>query len=99
MVMYTCNPALGEVEVGESGVKIICGYKVEGSLGILKTELKLGTVAHAFNPSTEEADKDESLSSKPACSTNQVPGQSGLEKQNKQICLKTENKNRNRKTT
>ena len=35
-------------------------------------------VAHAFNPSTQEAEAGGSLSSRPAWSTEQVPGQSGL---------------------
>ena len=42
-------------------------------------------VAHAFSPSTQEAEMGESLSVKPAWSTERVPGQSGLhrEKQNR----------------
>jgi hypothetical protein len=34
-------------------------------------------VAHAFNPSTQEAEGGEFLSSRPACSTKWVPGQPG----------------------
>ena len=49
-----------------------------------------GVVAHTFNPSTGEAEAGGSLSSRPAWSTEQVPGQPGLHrgnpvsKQNKQ---------------
>jgi hypothetical protein len=35
-------------------------------------------VAHAFNPSTWEAEVDESVSSRPAWSTERVPGQPSL---------------------
>ena len=35
-------------------------------------------VAHAFNPSTQEAEAGGSLSSRPAWSTEWMPGQSGL---------------------
>jgi hypothetical protein len=37
--------------------------------------------AHAFNPSTPEAEAGESLSSRPAWSTDRVPGQPGLHKE------------------
>jgi hypothetical protein len=36
-------------------------------------------VGHAFNPSTQEAEAGGSLSSKPAHSIEQVPGQSWIE--------------------
>ena len=35
-------------------------------------------MAHAFNPSTQEAEAGESLSSRSTWSTEQVPGQAGL---------------------
>jgi hypothetical protein len=59
-----------------------------------KKTLKLGVVAHAFNPSTWEAEAGGFLSSRPAWSTERVPGQPGLpretlsRKTNKQKTLK-----------
>jgi hypothetical protein len=38
-------------------------------------------VAHAFNPSTREAEAGEFLSSRPAWSTKWVPGQPGLHRE------------------
>ena len=40
-----------------------------------ETELCQAVVAHAFNPSTREAETGGSLSSRPAWSTERVPGQ------------------------
>jgi hypothetical protein len=40
----------------------------------LKTSPVLGVVAHVFNPSTSEAEAGEFLSSRPAWSTEWVPG-------------------------
>jgi hypothetical protein len=37
-----------------------------------------GGEAHSFNPSTGEAEAGGSLSSRPGCCTNQVPGQPGV---------------------
>jgi hypothetical protein len=42
---------------------------------------KLGMVAHIFNPSTREAEAGGFLSSRPAWSTNRVPGQPGLHRE------------------
>ena len=38
-------------------------------------------VAHTFNPSTQEAEEGGSLSSRPAWSTERIPGQSGLQRE------------------
>jgi hypothetical protein len=43
-----------------------------------KQKEKINRVAHTFNPSTQEAEAGGSLSSRPAWSIEQVPGQSGL---------------------
>jgi hypothetical protein len=51
-------------------------------------------VAHAFNPSTWEAEAGGFLSSRPAWSTEWVPGQPGLHKRNPV----SKNKNKNKKT-
>jgi hypothetical protein len=40
-----------------------------------------GVVAHAFNPSTREAEAGGFLSSRPAWSTEWVPGQPGLHRE------------------
>ena len=37
-------------------------------------------MAHTFNPSTQEAEAGRALSSRPACSTEQVSGQPGLQR-------------------
>jgi hypothetical protein len=47
----------------------------------LKSSAALGVVAHAFNPSTREAEAGGSLSSRPAWSTKWVPGQPGLHRE------------------
>jgi hypothetical protein len=63
-------------------------------------------VAHAFNPSTQEAEAGGFLSSRPAWSTERVPGQPGLyretlsrknKKQKKKTKKKKKKNNRNRK--
>jgi hypothetical protein len=62
-------------------------------------ECSRAVVAHAFNPSTWEAEADRFLSSRPAWSTEWVPGQSGLyretlsRKANKQKNTKKVSKN------
>jgi hypothetical protein len=43
--------------------------------------MKSGVVVHAFNPSTWEAEAGGSLSSRPAWSTEWVPGQPGLHRE------------------
>ena len=45
---------------------------------LLKSLHVLGVVAHAYNPSTQEAKAGGFLSSRPAWSTESVPGQPGL---------------------
>jgi hypothetical protein len=44
-------------------------------------KLSLAVVAHAFNPSTREAEAGRFLSSRPAWSTEWVPGQPGLHRE------------------
>jgi hypothetical protein len=48
---------------------------------VLRWFIQLGVVAHAFNPSTWEAKAGGSLSSRPAWSTERVPGQPGLHRE------------------
>jgi hypothetical protein len=63
----------------------------------LKTTPKPGVVAHAFNPSTREAEAGGFLSLRPAWSTKWVPGQPGLYRE--PLSLKKTNKqNKNKKT-
>jgi hypothetical protein len=52
-------------------------------------------VAHTYNPSTWEAEAGRFLSSKPAWSTEQVPGQPGLHRET--LSQKTKNQNKNKK--
>jgi hypothetical protein len=47
----------------------------------LKKERGWAVVAHAFNPNTWEAEAGEFLSSRPAWSTEQDPGQPGLHRE------------------
>jgi hypothetical protein len=49
-------------------------------------------VAHAFNPSTREAEAGRFLSSRPAWSTKWVPGQPGLYRETLSLKTKTKNK-------
>ena len=52
-------------------------------------------VAHAFNPSTLEAEAGGFLSSRPAWSTEYVPGQAGLHRET--LSRKTKNKTKQNK--
>jgi hypothetical protein len=57
-------------------------------------------VAHAFNPSTWEAEAGRFLSSRPAWSTERVPGQPGLHRETLPRKNKTkQNKTKQNKTT
>ena len=59
-----------------------------------------GVVAHAFNPSTREAEADGFLSSRPAWSTEWVPGQPGLHRETlSRKTKKKKKKNQNWKPT
>jgi hypothetical protein len=53
-------------------------------------------VAHAFNPSTGEAEAGGFLSSRPAWSTKWVPGQPGLHRET--LSQKTKQKKTNKQT-
>jgi hypothetical protein len=52
-------------------------------------------VAHAFNPGTWEVEAGRFLSSRPAWSTERVPGQPGLHKET--LSRKTKNKTKQKK--
>ena len=52
-----------------------------GKVGCLETPLLPGVVAHAFNPSSWEAEAGGFLSSRPAWSTERGPGQPGLQRE------------------
>jgi hypothetical protein len=54
-----------------------------------------GVVAHAFNPSTQEAEAGGFLSSRPAWSTKRVPGQPGLHRET--LSRKNKKKKKKRK--
>jgi hypothetical protein len=73
---------------------------------IKKTTGQLGVVVHAFNPSTREAEAGGFLSSRPAWSTEWVPGQPGIYREtlsrknkNKQTTTKKTKNNKKEKTT
>jgi hypothetical protein len=56
-------------------------------------------VAHAFNPSTWEAEAGKFLSSRPAWSTKRVPGQSGLHRETMSRQQQQQNKTKQNKMT
>jgi hypothetical protein len=56
---------------------LTCYQSTENNLKC-KINHQMGVVAHAFNPSTREAEAGGFLSSRPAWSTKWVPGQPGL---------------------
>jgi hypothetical protein len=60
---------------------------------LLRRHVVPGVVAHAFNPSTWEAEAGGFLSSKPAWSTESVPGQPGY---TEKPCLGEKKKRRRR---
>jgi hypothetical protein len=47
----------------------------------IENKIKPGVAAHAFNPSTREAEAGGFLSSRPAWSTKGVPGKPGLHRE------------------
>jgi hypothetical protein len=55
-------------------------------------------VAHAFNPSTPEAEAGGFLSSRPAWSTKGVPGQPGLYRENLSLKTKKQTNKQTNKT-
>jgi hypothetical protein len=61
-----------------------------------KTKKQPGVVVHAFNPRTREAEVGKSLSSRPAWSTQWVPGQPGLHRET--LSRKTKNKTKQKQT-
>jgi hypothetical protein len=68
---------------------------------VIKTKnIGLGVVAHSFNPSTREAEAEAGgfLSSRPAWSTEWVPGQPGLHRETlSQKTKKNKKKTKNKK--
>jgi hypothetical protein len=58
---------------------------------------ELKPLAHAFNPSTQEAEAGGFLSSRSAWSTKRVPGQPGLYRETLSRKTKTKTKNQNTK--
>ena len=65
----------------------------------LKASLSRAVVAHAFNPSTWEAEAGKFLSSRPAWSTKRVPGQSGLHRETMSRQQQQQNKTKQNKMT
>jgi hypothetical protein len=63
---------------------------------LLRRTKEQGVVAHAFNPSTREAEAGRFLKSRPACSTKWVPGQPGLYRET--LSRKNQNKQTNKQT-
>jgi hypothetical protein len=55
-----------------------CGKELDKIEKGLKKRFKPGVVVHNFNPRTLKAETRESLSSRPAWSAQQVPGQPSL---------------------
>jgi hypothetical protein len=76
-----------------SSPKLWCGLGLKN-----KTHFRRAVVAHAFNPSTWEAEADGFLSSRPAWSTNRVPGQPGLHKETLSRNKTKQNKTKQNKT-
>jgi hypothetical protein len=65
----------------QPGLKWTPGFRNTKERNKQKLDIEPGMVAHAFNPSTREAEADGSLSSRPAWSTKWVPGQPGLHRE------------------
>jgi hypothetical protein len=70
--------------------------KYERQLFLIKKNKGWAMVAHAFNPSTWEAEAGWFLSSRPAWSTKWVPGHPGLYRET--LSQKTNKQNKNKQT-
>jgi hypothetical protein len=84
-VAQPCNSASGR-QRQEDHCKVEAGLQNKCQAYTVRTCLKKekekpGVVAHAFNPSTREAEAGGFLSSRPAWSTKWVPGQPGLHRE------------------
>jgi hypothetical protein len=84
---------LTEMERGYIGV--FGGRKGKGEMLSLKYNLKPGVMAHAFNPSTWEAETGEFLSLRPAGLQSEFQDSPGY---TERPCLKKQNKTKQNKT-
>jgi hypothetical protein len=80
----------------QQSIRWVCSPSINTALK--KQRHKLGVVAHAFNPSTREAEAGGFLSSRPAWSTKWVPGQLELHRETPSRKTKKKKKKKERKT-